>query len=66
AMDITIGDTPVEVTATSCSDGMVIFEYDVMTAAVEAAGFTAADIDKVAIKSTGVPIDVFRITILQE
>ena len=66
AMVITIGDTTVEVTATSSSEKMVIFEYDVMTAAVEAAGFTAADIDKVSIKSTGVPIDVFRITILQE
>ncbi|MGN0636803.1 MAG: hypothetical protein ACI4J0_00395 [Huintestinicola sp.] len=66
AMVITIGTTPIEVTATSCSEGMVIFEYDVMTASVEAAGFTAADIDSVAIKSTGVPIDVFRITILQE
>lgn len=66
AMVITINDTPIEVTATSCSEGMVIFEYDVMTAAVAAAGFTAADIDSVAIKSTGVPIDVFRITILHE
>ena len=65
AMTVTIGDTPVEVAATSCSEGMVIFEYDVMTAAIEAAGFTAADIDSIAIKSTGVPIDVFRITILQ-
>lgn len=65
AMIITIGDTAVEVSATSCSEGLVIFEYDKMTAAVEAAGFTAADIDSVAIRTTGVPIDVFRITILQ-
>ncbi|MGN1105145.1 MAG: hypothetical protein ACI4RH_00730 [Huintestinicola sp.] len=66
AMTITIGDTVVDVSATSCSEGMVIFEYDVMTSAVTAAGFTAADIDKIGIISTGIPIDVFRITILQE
>lgn len=66
AMTITIGDTTVDVSATSCSEGMAIFEYDVMTAAVTAAGFTAADIDKIGIKTTGVPIDVFRITILHE
>lgn len=65
AMTITINGTPVNVTATSCSEGIVIFEYDLMTAAVEAAGFTAADIDSVAFRTTGVPIDVFRITILQ-
>lgn len=65
AMIITIGDAAIDVSATSCSEGLVIFEYDVMLAAVEAAGFTSADIDSVSIKSTGVPIDVYRIKILQ-
>ena len=65
AMVMTINDTPIEVTATSCSEKMVIFEFDVMTSAAEAAGYSSADIDSVAIKSTGVPIDVFRITVLQ-
>ena len=65
SMVITINDTAVDVAATSCSEGMVIFEYDKMTEAVTAAGFSSADIDDIAIKTTGAPIDVYKITILQ-
>lgn len=65
SMVITINGTTVDVAATSCSEGMVIFEYDKMTAAVTEAGFSPADIDDIAIKTTGVPIDVYKITILQ-
>lgn len=65
SMVITINGTAVDVAATSCSEGMVIFEYDKMTEAVTAAGFSPADIDDIAIKTTGAPIDVYKITILQ-
>ena len=65
SMVITINGTAVDVAATSCSEGMVIFEYDKMTEAVTAAGFSPADIDNIAIKTTGAPIDVYKITILQ-
>ena len=65
SMVITINGTAVDVSATSCSEGMVIFEYDKMTEAVTAAGFSPADIDNIAVKTTGVPIDVYKITILQ-
>lgn len=65
AMVIRIGDSSVDVSAASSSEGIVIFEYEAMKAAVEAAGFTADDIDFVAFRSTGVPIDVFKITIFQ-
>lgn len=65
SMVITINGTAVDVAATSCSEGMVIFEYDKMTEAVTAAGFSTADIDDIAIKTTGAPIDVYKITILQ-
>lgn len=65
SMVITINGTAVDVAATSCSEGMVIFEYDKMTEAVTAAGFSSADIDDIAIKTTGAPIDVYKITILQ-
>lgn len=65
SMVITINGTAVDVAATSCSEGMVIFEYDKMTEAVTAAGFSPADIDDIAIKTTGVPIDVYKITLLQ-
>lgn len=65
SMVITISGTTVDVAATSCSEGMVIFEYDKMTEAVTAAGFSPADIDDIAIKTTGVPIDVYKITLLQ-
>lgn len=65
SMVITINGTAVDVAATSCSEGMVIFEYDKMTAAVTAAGFSPADIDDIGIKTTGVPIDVYKITLLQ-
>ena len=65
SMVITINGTAVDVSATSCSEGMVIFEYDKMTEAVTAAGFSPADIDDIAVKTTGVPIDVYKITILQ-
>ena len=64
SMVITVNGTAVDVAATSCSDGMVIFEYDKMTEAVTAAGFSPADIDDISIKTTGVPIDVYKITIL--
>jgi len=64
SMVITISGTAVDVAATSCSEGMVIFEYDKMTEAVTAAGFSPADIDDIAIKTTGVPIDVYKITLL--
>lgn len=64
SMVITINGTAVDVAATSCSEGMVIFEYDKMTEAVTAAGFSPADIDDIAIKTTGVPIDVYKITLL--
>ncbi len=65
SMVITINGTAIDVAATSCSEGMVIFEYDKMTEAVTAAGFSPADIDDIAIKTTGVPIDVYKITLLQ-
>lgn len=65
SMVITINGTAVDVAATSCSEGMVIFEYDKMTEAVTAAGFSLADIDDIGIKTTGVPIDVYKITLLQ-
>lgn len=65
SMVITINGSAVDVAATSCSEGMVIFEYDKMTEAVTAAGFSPADIDDIAIKTTGAPIDVYKITILQ-
>ncbi|WP_455526191.1 hypothetical protein [Huintestinicola sp.] len=65
SMVITINGTAVDVAATSCSEGMVIFEYDKMTEAVTAAGFSPADIDDIGIKTTGVPIDVYKITLLQ-
>ena len=65
SMVITINGTAVDVAATSCSEGMVIFEYDKMTEAVTAAGFSSADIDDIGIKTTGAPIDVYKITILQ-
>lgn len=65
SMVITINGTAVDVAATSCSEGMVIFEYDKMTEAVTAAGFSPADIDDIGIKTTGAPIDVYKITILQ-
>lgn len=65
SMVITINGTAVDVAATSCSEGMVIFEYDKMTEAVTAAGFSPADIDDIAIKTTGAPIDVYKITLLQ-
>lgn len=65
SMVITINGTAIDVAATSCSEGMVIFEYDKMTEAVTAAGFFPADIDDIAIKTTGVPIDVYKITLLQ-
>ena len=65
SMVITINGTAVDVAATSCSEGMVIFEYDKMTEAVTAAGFSSADIDDIAIKTTGAPIDVYKITLLQ-
>lgn len=65
SMVITINGTAVDVAATSCSEGMVIFEYDKMTEAATAAGFSPADIDDIGIKTTGVPIDVYKITILQ-
>lgn len=65
SMVITINGTTVDVAATSCSEGMVIFEYDKMTETVTAAGFSPADIDDIAIKTTGAPIDVYKITILQ-
>ncbi|MCI7768536.1 MAG: zinc ribbon domain-containing protein [Oscillospiraceae bacterium] len=65
AMVIRIGDSSVEVSAASSSEGIVIFEYEAMKAAAEEAGFTADDIDIIAIRSTGVPIDVFKITIFQ-
>lgn len=65
SMVITINGTTVDVAATSCSEGMVIFEYDKMTEAVTAAGFSPADIDDIGIKTTGVPIDVYKITLLQ-
>lgn len=64
SMVITVNGTAVDVAATSCSDGMVIFEYDKMTEAVTAAGFSPADIDDISVKTTGVPIDVYKITIL--
>lgn len=64
SMVITVNGTAVDVAATSCSEGMVIFEYDKMTEAVTAAGFSPADIDDISIKTTGVPIDVYKITIL--
>lgn len=64
SMVITINGTAIDVAATSCSEGMVIFEYDKMTEAVTAAGFSPADIDDISIKTTGVPIDVYKITIL--
>lgn len=65
SMVITINGTAIDVAATSCSEGMVIFEYDKMTEAITAAGFSPADIDDIAIKTTGVPIDVYKITLLQ-
>lgn len=65
SMVITINGTAVDVAATSCSEGMVIFEYDKMTEAATAAGFSPADIDDIGIKTTGVPIDVYKITLLQ-
>lgn len=65
SMVITINGTAIDVAATSCSEGMVIFEYDKMTEAVTAAGFSPADIDDIAIKTTGVPIDIYMITLLQ-
>ena len=65
SMVITINGTAVDVAATSCSEGMVIFEYDKMTEAVTAAGLSPADIDDIAIKTTGAPIDVYKITLLQ-
>ncbi len=65
SMVITINGTAIDVAATSCSEGMVIFEYDKMTEAVTAAGSSPADIDDIAIKTTGVPIDVYKITLLQ-
>lgn len=65
SMVITINGTAIDVAATSCSEGMVIFEYDKMTEAVTAAGFSPADIDDIGIKTTGVPIDVYKITLLQ-
>lgn len=65
SMVITVNGTTVDVAATSCSEGMVIFEYDKMTEAVTAAGFSPADIDDIGIKTTGVPIDVYKITLLQ-
>lgn len=65
AMVITIGDTSIDVSATTSAEGMVIFEYDVMAEAVTAAGFAPADIDLVGIKSTSIPIDVNKIIISQ-
>lgn len=64
-MVMRIGDTNVDVNPSSASDTVVVYEYTVMKANAEAAGFTAADIDSLAFRSSGAPVDVFRITISQ-
>ncbi len=63
SMVMRIADTEIIVNPSSTTDNSAVFEYAVMVSAAEAAGFTAADIDSIAFKGTGAPIDVVKVTI---
>lgn len=64
-MVLHLNGTDVDVIPSSVSDGFTVFEYSLMKSAAEEAGFTVSDIDSIGFRSTGAPVDVFKITITQ-
>lgn len=64
-MTVTVGGTDIDVVASSSGDGVAVFEFANMASAVAENGFSAADIDCISFKGTGVGVDVTSITVMK-
>lgn len=63
---IKVGSDEIEVEPASSADDMAVFEYSSMIGAVASMGHFPNEIDVIAFRSNGAPIDVYSVSVINE
>lgn len=64
-MAVAAGETEIQITASSSSEGQAYFEYAEVLASLSEAGLSPESVDVISFKTTGIPIDVFSVTFIK-